>query len=78
MLGVRKIGGNPRTPEHKNTRTTKFNVQSVKDRETMNLQKTALVSKVVNPFTHAHAPPFIGRRKDFLHSETTLDYREYS
>jgi hypothetical protein len=52
-------------PEHKNTRTMRFNVQFVKDRETKNLQKTALASKVVNPFTRAHAPPFIGRRRDF-------------
>jgi hypothetical protein len=33
--------------------------------ETKNLQKTALTSKVVNPFTRALAPPFIGRRRDF-------------
>jgi hypothetical protein len=30
-----------------------------------NLQKTALTSKVMNPFTPAPAPPFIGRRRDF-------------
>jgi hypothetical protein len=40
-------------------------VQFTKDRETKNLQKTALTSKVVNPFTRARAPPFIGRRRDF-------------
>jgi hypothetical protein len=33
--------------------------------ETKNLPKTALASKVVNPFTRALAPPFIGRRKVF-------------
>jgi hypothetical protein len=32
----------------------------------------------VNPFTRAHAPPFIGRRRDFLHFETTLESRDYS
>jgi hypothetical protein len=40
-------------------------MQFAKDRETKNLQKTVLVSKVVNPFTRALAPPFIGRRRDF-------------
>jgi hypothetical protein len=33
--------------------------------ETKNLLKTALTSKVVNPFTRALTPPFIGRRRDF-------------
>jgi hypothetical protein len=33
--------------------------------ETRNLLKTAQTSKVVNPFTRALAPPFIGRRRDF-------------
>jgi hypothetical protein len=32
--------------------------------ETKNLPKTALASKVVNPFTRALAPPFIGRWRD--------------
>jgi hypothetical protein len=81
-----------RVSEHKNTR---FNLQFAKDRETKNLQKTALTSKVVNPLTRALAeialtskvvnpltralaPPFIGRRRDFLHSENTLESREYS
>jgi hypothetical protein len=49
-------------PEHKNTG---FNVHFAKGRETKNLQMTALASKVVNPFTRAHVPPFIGRRRDF-------------
>jgi hypothetical protein len=34
-------------------------------RETKNLWKPVLVSKVVNPFTRALTPPFIGRRMDF-------------
>jgi hypothetical protein len=55
MLGVRKIGESP------NTSATRINVQFAKDKETKNLQKTALASKVVNPFTRALAPPFIGR-----------------
>jgi hypothetical protein len=33
--------------------------------ETRNLLKTPQTSKVVNPFTRAFAPPFIGRRRDF-------------
>jgi hypothetical protein len=33
--------------------------------ETKNLLKTAHASKVVNPFTRALAPPFIGRRRNF-------------
>jgi hypothetical protein len=32
---------------------------------TKNLQKTALTSKLMNSFTRALAPPFIGRRRDF-------------
>jgi hypothetical protein len=40
---------------------TKSKMQFTKDEETKNLQKTALASKVVNPFTRALAPPFIGR-----------------
>jgi hypothetical protein len=52
------LGGPKNRWESPNTR---FNLQFAKDRETKNLQKTALASKVVNPFTHAHAPPFIGK-----------------
>jgi hypothetical protein len=33
--------------------------------ETKNFLKTALPSKVVNLFTRALVPPFIGRRRDF-------------
>jgi hypothetical protein len=72
------LGGPKNRRESPNTRTTRFNVQFTKDMETKNIQKTALTSKVVNPFTHAHEPPFIGRRSDFLHFETTLESREYS
>jgi hypothetical protein len=35
------------------------------EEETKNLRKIVLASKVVNPFTRALAPPFIGRRRDF-------------
>jgi hypothetical protein len=33
--------------------------------ETKNPLKTAPASKVLNPFTRALAPPFIGRQRDF-------------
>jgi hypothetical protein len=50
--------------------------------KTKNLLKTALktahASKVVNPFTHVLAPPFIGRRRDFYINENTLESKEYS
>jgi hypothetical protein len=56
-------------PEHESTRiqnarTFKSEVQFTKE-ETKNLPKTALASKVVNPFTRALVPPVIGRRRDF-------------
>jgi hypothetical protein len=47
-----------------NTRTFKSGTQFTKE-ETKNLKKTAHASKVVNPFTRALTPPFIGRRRDF-------------
>jgi hypothetical protein len=40
--------------------------------ETRNPQKIAHASKVVNLFTRALVPPFIGRQREFLHSENTL------
>jgi hypothetical protein len=59
----------------------KFGTQFMKEK-TKNLLKTALktahASKVVNPFTHALAPPFIGRRRDFYINENTLESKEYS
>jgi hypothetical protein len=69
--GVRKSDGGP---EHKN----KNRSAQVMKEETKNLWKHVLASKVVNPFTRALAPPFIGRRRDFLHLENTLWSRVYS
>jgi hypothetical protein len=46
------------------------NVQFAKEYETKNLQKTALASKVVNPFTRALAPLLQG-------DEGTFTYRKY-
>jgi hypothetical protein len=43
--------------------------------ETKNLLKTAQTSKVVNPLTHALAPPFIGRRRDFYIPKIPSDPR---
>jgi hypothetical protein len=46
--------------------------------ETKNLLKTAQVSKVVNPlYTCPHAP-FYREMKGLLHSESTLESKEYS
>jgi hypothetical protein len=59
LLGVRKSEGVP------NTRVMKASTQFTKDRERKNLRKPVLTSKVVNPFTCALAPPFIGRRREF-------------
>jgi hypothetical protein len=57
--GVRNRKGFP------NMRATKEGAQFTKDNETKNLRKPVLASKVVNPFTRALAPPFIGRWRDF-------------
>jgi hypothetical protein len=46
--------------------------------ETKNPLKTALASKVVNSFTCALTPPFYREMKELLHSESTLESKEYS
>jgi hypothetical protein len=43
--------------------------------ETKNLLKTAQTPKVVNTFTRALAPPFIGRRRDFYIPKIPSDPR---
>jgi hypothetical protein len=48
-----------------NRRVTREKALFTKDREARNLRKFVLASNVVNPFTRAIAPPFIGRRRDF-------------
>jgi hypothetical protein len=40
--------------------------------ETKNLPQNAQASKVMNPFTRALAPPFIGRQRDFYIPKTPL------
>jgi hypothetical protein len=47
------------------TRFTNGSALVTKDGETKNLRKPVLASKVVNPFTRALEPPFIGRQRDF-------------
>jgi hypothetical protein len=56
--GGPKIGWNPRT-------RVKNKSLKNRERETKSLRKLVLTSKVVNPFTRALTPPFIGRRRDF-------------
>jgi hypothetical protein len=63
------VGGSENRMESPNTRITNESAQVTKDGETKNLWKPVLISKVVNPFTRALAPPFIGRRRDFLSRE---------
>jgi hypothetical protein len=69
------VGGSEKSeggPKHKNY---EVNTQFMKGRETKNLQKSALTSKVVNPFTRALVPPFIGRRRDFYISRIPSNIR---
>jgi hypothetical protein len=63
-VGGPKIRWGPWTQELR-TRVTNESAQVTKSGETKNLRKPELASKVVNPFTCALAPPFIGRREDF-------------
>jgi hypothetical protein len=63
---------NPRTRvEGKSKRSSTHMTQE----ETKNLLKTAQTSKVVNAFTRALAPPFIGRRRDFYTPKIPSDPR---
>jgi hypothetical protein len=58
--------GSPKNPRGSpNTRIWNESTRVAKGKETKNLRKPTLTSKVVNPFTRAHASPFIGRRRDF-------------
>jgi hypothetical protein len=64
------VGGNPKI-RIRSPNTRKENMQTFESEaqmtqeETKNPLKTAHTSKVVNPFTPALAPPFIGRQRDF-------------
>jgi hypothetical protein len=59
------LGRSENRMESPNTRITNKCTKVTKKEETKNLRKPVLASKVVNPFTCALAPPFIGRRRDF-------------
>jgi hypothetical protein len=58
-------GGSENRKESPNTRVTNKCTKVTKKEETKNLRKPVLTSKIVNPFTRALTPPFIGRRSDF-------------
>jgi hypothetical protein len=60
--GIRKPGWDPQTQEKG---IWKRSGTQMMQEETKNLLKTAHASKVVNAFTCALAPPFIGRWRDF-------------
>jgi hypothetical protein len=75
MLGVSE---NPdRIPEHeRGEKADTFNSSAQMTlKETKNLLKTVQASKVVNPFTRALVPPFIGRRRDFYIPKTTSNLK---
>jgi hypothetical protein len=59
LLEGPKIGWSPRTQE------SRASARMLRREGTQNPRKPVLVSKVVNPFTRALVPPFIGRRGDF-------------
>jgi hypothetical protein len=59
------VGGSEKSEGSPNTRVWNKSTRVAKSKETKNLRKTALGSKVVNPFTRALAPLFIWRRRDF-------------
>jgi hypothetical protein len=72
--GCPKIRTRSPNTEEENARTFKIGTQFTKE-EIKNLIKTAHASKVVNPFTRALAPPFIGRRRDFYIPKIPLNLR---
>jgi hypothetical protein len=77
VAGYPKIRiGSPNTREE-SKQTVTLEAQMTQE-ETKDVQKTALTSKVVNPFTRALAPPFYRETKGLLQSENTLESKEYS
>jgi hypothetical protein len=60
MLEGPKIGWSPQTQD-----SWTYARKLRKKQGTRNPRKPVLASKVVNPFTRAISPPFIGRRMDF-------------
>jgi hypothetical protein len=59
---VRRIEEDPQTQRHENNEAKRETRERWGDKES---PKAVLASKVLNPFTRALAPPFIGRRRDF-------------
>ena len=59
------VGGSENRMGSPNTRLQNGHTKVRTKEGTRNPQKSVLASKVVNPFTRALAPPFIGRRRDF-------------
>jgi hypothetical protein len=65
LTGITYVGGSENRMGSPNTRLWSKHTKVTKKSETKNLWKPALASKVVNPFTCALAPPFIGIQRDF-------------
>jgi hypothetical protein len=66
--GVGGVGEFRNSMEPSNTVDDRFKNERTKKNESMetkNLRKHVFTSKVVNPFTCALGPPFIGRQRDF-------------
>jgi hypothetical protein len=63
--GGSQCWGSENQMESPNTRVTNRSTQATKKEEIKNLRKPVHASKVVNPFTRALVPPFIGRWRGF-------------
>jgi hypothetical protein len=61
--GGQKFGWDP--PNTSEERLPNKHEKAFRNEETRNLRKSVLASKVVNHFTRALGPHFIGRRRDF-------------
>jgi hypothetical protein len=59
------VGGSENRNGSPNTRDTNQSAKFTKDRETKNLRKSELASKVVNPLHVPSRRSFIGRQRDF-------------
>jgi hypothetical protein len=68
MLGVSE--NTDEIPEHERLYSRHVQAQQWRNRRERISPKTAQASKVVNPFTRALAPPFIGRQRDFYIPKT--------
>jgi hypothetical protein len=65
MVFIIQVLGSENWMEATNTRFQNKHKKACKSEGTRFLRKSVSVSKVVNPFTCALEPPFIGRRRDF-------------